>query len=173
MADIAVEAGISPGAIYRYFESKDDLAQFCFESSGDEVMNQWKDTQAHVDFNELARQTFSLLNQPVEREHTALMLESWLGAFRSHSDEDLAAVREEWQSIRESVERRLAEAQADGVFPAETDPQLLSQALFSFYWGARLQKLTDPDADTDGQLREVTRLIDLAAASRPGVAALP
>ena len=41
MAEIAARAGISPGAIYRYFPGKEDLARCCMEEGGDAVDSEW------------------------------------------------------------------------------------------------------------------------------------
>src|SRR5689334_18685391 len=69
MAEIATEAGISPGAIYRYFANKEDLARGCMSESSSAVEEQWKhqpDAAADPmrEFNALSLATFGKLNDP-------------------------------------------------------------------------------------------------------------
>ena len=44
--------------------------------------------------------------------------------------------------------------------------QTMAEALYSFYWGARLVKLLNPGADTDAQLRTVYYLIERTLSAR-------
>jgi hypothetical protein len=54
-----------------------------------------------------------------------------------------------------------------GVPADRAEVQTIAEALYSFYWGARLVKLLLPEADTDGQLRTVYRLIEKTLSGRP------
>jgi AcrR family transcriptional regulator len=48
MAEIAAEAGLSPGAIYRYFESNDVLARGCLDANALEIEEEWKNVPHDV-----------------------------------------------------------------------------------------------------------------------------
>jgi TetR/AcrR family transcriptional regulator, cholesterol catabolism regulator len=52
MRDVANRAGVSPGTIYRYFESKDDLLMAC--------LHQWLDSLVEVTWQELSSMSESL-----------------------------------------------------------------------------------------------------------------
>src|SRR6185369_128133 len=87
MAEIATEAGISPGAIYRYFENKEELALGCMSESSNAVEDQWKHPAHDADdpmyeFAQLSSETFNALNDPRERVNTMLFLETTLKAAR-------------------------------------------------------------------------------------------
>lgn len=145
MAEIAHEAGISPGAIYRYFPSKEDLARGCMEGSAEAVKAAWQHPeQVETDFRTLSRATFAELERSGADADTRLLLERALVAVR---DADAALVEEfgaELQRIVRGVAfllRRDFGARLEGL-----DVEALAQALYSFYWGARFVRLMAPDA---------------------------
>lgn len=167
MAEIATEAGISPGAIYRYFENKDELARGCMSESSNAVEESWKHepergSDPMHDFNELSLATFGKLNDPRERVNTMLFLETTLKAARTGEEALRASCGEEWEQVVAGISGRLALAQERGQIPQEFDLKRIAGVLYSFYWGARLSKLILPEWDTDGQLEQVMRLMDLA-----------
>src|SRR4051812_22440020 len=41
MAEIAAEAGLSPGILYRYFDNKDALALSCFNQTSEQLAQEW------------------------------------------------------------------------------------------------------------------------------------
>lgn len=164
MSEIAAEAGISPGAIYRYFENKEDLARGCLGENALELEAQWKQVPESSsdpmrEFGELSRLTFGTLRNPGERIHTLLMLENTLKGVR---DEDVALeeMRAGFQQTREAIAQRLVLARERGQLNEAIDPHRIAGALFSFYLGARMAKLVDDSVDTDSQLEEVIRLLE-------------
>lgn len=166
MAEIARAAGISPGAIYRYFPSKDDLARDCMSDRSVSIKQQWQQESASEDplgtFQELSKQTFGLLNDPQERAGTLLHLERVLRGVRESDAEFLQEIVEENKSIIRGITARLEAARERGQLPETVDVGLLAAALHSFYWGARITKLVSPDADTDGELEQISLILRLA-----------
>src|SRR5256885_17236358 len=67
MAEIAEEAGISAGAIYRYFANKEELAAYCMRQSGEHIMTSWRQLgeEIHDDpvslFESIPRQSFDAI----------------------------------------------------------------------------------------------------------------
>ena len=62
MAEIASVAGCSPGAIYRYFENKEQLAQGCMNESAEAIKHAWENPGAlELSFDELAGITFAAI----------------------------------------------------------------------------------------------------------------
>ena len=174
MADVASRAGISPGAIYRYFASKQDLARFCMSDAAEIVKTRWVAPIAPGEdplqaIMELARFTFDLLSGPAERANTILMLERILTAVRENDESTLHLFHEENADTVDGVREHFAAAREKGEVPADLDPGLFAEAMLSFYWGSRLTRLLDPSADTLGHLDQLLRLVVRAgAASRSG-----
>ena len=72
-------------------------------------------------------------------------------------------VRDERRTIAAGLAEAIEAARAAGQIPAILDSKHLADALLSFYMGARLARMVDEDADTDGQLAQLWTLLELAA----------
>lgn len=161
MAEIAAEAGISPGAIYRYFENKDDLARLCMDESAEAIKHAWENpTSAELSFVELSRLTFAELNKPEVAIDTQLFLERALIFVRDGHAEALGDFQEEFEKVRAGV-LFLMERQF-GPAPKDVDVNAIAEALYGFYWGARVMKLLMPEVNTDAQVEALHNLIGRA-----------
>lgn len=146
MADIASEAGISPGAIYRYFPNKSDLARGCMNESNDSVRKAWANPETiEVSFSELAALTFSEINGPEERIDTQMFLERMLIAVREGDTGVVEEFRDEARRVSEGI-AYLMEREFAGA-GAAVDLKRLGLALFAFYWGSRLFRFIDPASE--------------------------
>lgn len=164
MAEIAGEAGLTPGALYRYFASKEALADHCFGVNTLELQKRWaapgEPGQSPIaGFIELARETVQRLHQPAERAATMLYLEHLLDALRDDDSAALSILREERQQTQRHVEARIAAAAEAGELPAGADPAQLAAALTTFYFGARLAALLEPANDGTREWAEFERLL--------------
>lgn len=161
MAEIAAEAGISPGAIYRYFENKEELARGCMDESAESIKHAWENpAAAELSFDELSRLTFAELNRPDVLIDTQLFLERALIAARDGNADAMGEYRQEFEKVRAGI-LFLMERQF-GPAPADIDVKAIAESLYGFYWGARVMKLLMPDVDTDAQLRALQGLIQRA-----------
>jgi len=168
MAEIARLAGISPGAIYRYFDSKEALARGCMSENSFAVQSQWKNesatgADAWASFRELARETFSLIHEPEERTDTIIFLEGVLAAVRDDDRGMVLALCGEYEGTVAGIQRRLEAARDEGTFAGAVNSRHLAEALYSFYWGARLSHLIDPKVDTDAQFNELIAILERAS----------
>jgi AcrR family transcriptional regulator len=158
MAEIAAEAGISPGAIYRYFENKDELARGCMDESAEAIKHAWENpSSAELPFDELSRLTFAELNKPEVAIDTQLFLERALIFVRDGQAAVLGDFKEEFEKVRAGI-LFLIERQF-GPAPEDVDVKAIAEALYGFYWGARVMKLLMPEVDTDAQLVALHNLI--------------
>lgn len=172
MADVAAEAGISPGAIYRYFHSKDDLVGFCL-ADAEAIHSRWKlppepGEDPLQEMIQLARLTFSTLSNASERSDTILMLEQILAAVRQGDQTALDEIRDEHRGAAAGIAQRLTAAKAKGEIPADLDAGLFAQAMLSFYWGSRITRLVDAAADTSGHLDQLMSVLIRAGGAPAG-----
>ncbi len=170
MAEVAAEAGISPGAIYRYFENKEQLAHGCMSIKTEAIESQWQQTEEvpadpMAAFNQLSRLTFAALHEPESRIDTMLALEQMLMAARGGEGGETSEWEHDFPQVVAGIAVRLQRARDKGQLPAGTDVQSLAGALFSFYWGARLTRMLAPSVDTDAQLQAVRTLMEGAGAA--------
>jgi AcrR family transcriptional regulator len=171
MAEIADEAGISAGAIYRYFANKEELAAYCMRESGEQVATNWGELREDNDdplrlFESISRKSFDEINLPEAPNETYLMIESQLAAARSGDSLQPNESRRTHDIIVAGLADAIGKMQAAGQFPADLDAVQLGSALLSFYWGARLTRLVHEDAvDTDAQLMQVWKVLMLAASA--------
>ena len=163
MAEIAEEAGISPGAIYRYFENKDELALGCMNHSAEAIKMAWENPQfAEMSFSALAEATFAELNKPNDCINTQLFLERALVALRENDREMLDEFDADFEKIRKGIALVMSAEFAGAESVVNVDS--LAESLLSFYWGSRLIKLLRPQSDAGRQLLEVQKLIQHALA---------
>lgn len=159
MAEIAGEAGISPGAIYRYFENKDELARGCMNHSADAIQKAWENPQvAEMSFSALSEATFNELNRPEDAIDTHLFLERALVALRANDRDMLDEFDADYRKIREGISVLMRAEWKDA--DEHIDVEGLSEALLAFYWGARLIKLMRPETDALPQLAQLRKLMD-------------
>jgi AcrR family transcriptional regulator len=166
MAEIAEEAGLSAGAIYRYFESKQDLATASFRECAGQIAEQWRlQVESAPDpkraFYEIAARTFDEMAGPESADQTRLMLEGYLESTREQPAM-LAAVRFQHAAIVHGLANMVARVQASGQLPASIDPGALGGALCAFWLGARIFKMLNPETDVTAQLDAIRSLMDAA-----------
>ena len=169
MQDICEEATLSPGAIYRYFGSKEEIIEAMCDR------NRTEDSQtlrAAVDaasvqdtFNELTR-VFLLGVQ--DREGCALSIQLMAEAPRNAAILD--SVRRGRQEVRGLLTEFVRTAQARGEFNASLDPEAVAHVMVSLYVGLIVQIQAEPDIDLLSYARAVESLFD-GSFSRPAAAA--
>ncbi|WBL37026.1 helix-turn-helix domain containing protein [Tepidiforma flava] len=162
MAEIAHEAGISPGAIYRYFASKEELARAGMAGPAEAVKAAWEHPeQVETGFAELSRATFAALELPGADLDTRLLFERALVAVR---DEDAALLHEFGEELGRILRGVAFLLKRDfGERLEGWDVEALAQALYSFYWGARFVQLMAPGAPGPvRQLEALQRLMEAA-----------
>ncbi len=155
MTEVATEAGISPGLIYRYFPSKEDLVASCMSESSEGIMARWMEPPVgHPDpireFMELSAATFGAIDDPAEAQHTVLHLENLLRAVRDGDRAALVDARNDLDAVSEKIRVRLEAAKAAGQIPEALNTESLAEVAQDFYWGTRLRKMIKPDQPIDG-----------------------
>ena len=168
MAEIADDAGVSAGALYRYFPGKEALAAACLAGSAEEMLDDWRRKAEGPDdplavFNEIARQSFEEIESADAGDLTRLMLENTLTASRSADPLLREAIQAQQRTIVTGLEEALRRAQDAGQIAPSIPSQHLAAALLAFYMGARMARLLTPETDTAAQLEAVRTLLELAS----------
>ncbi|HEX5939629.1 MAG TPA: helix-turn-helix domain-containing protein, partial [Dehalococcoidia bacterium] len=122
--DIATEAGISAGAIYRYFPGKEQVLKGVLEHFHEENRQMFARARAEASspLEALQRAAFMALDDHANKESCALWMEMSLASWRY----GLAEQRIDcWTDVGDQIEELVREAQAAG----QIDPSLDSQAV--------------------------------------------
>lgn len=162
MQDVIAEAGLSVGAVYRYFKSKNDL----ITSIAEGVIG-----AAGEMFEELARHEPPLT--PVEAvEHAVdfvdrqtgpdgvfrLALQVWAEAMRDPALAEFVGAK--YAQMRGHFVAMARRAQAAGTLPADADPEAVGAVLFGTIPGYALQRVLSDGPDRKSYLDGVRALIE-------------
>jgi AcrR family transcriptional regulator len=157
MQDVATEAGMSPGNLYRYFPSKDALAAGLAERDRAEVASDFAVLEQAEDlvasFKALARKHF--MEEP--RERSVICLEIWAEATRNPA---FAAMTHAFE--RELVARMsdiFAKAQARGALPRTLDPIAAAVMISTLANGLFVRRAVAPGFDAAREVGAVLAVI--------------
>ena len=176
MQDIAAEAGLSAGALYRYFEGKEDLTRRVFESHEAESRELFEHARAASDspleaLLATGRTAWSWFDAEDARERFIVNLESTLASARDPQGLG-AQVGGHTVQVVESLEALVRQAQAEGELVADVEPRALALTLLSIHQGLGVLLVSEPpDADrldTEGVLQVMTRMLQAFAPEREG-----
>jgi len=168
MQEIAADAGLSAGAVYRYYESKDDLLRAVFEDCSEQHRALFEEKAAVSPspmeaLTDIGRSAWSQLKGDGFRDEVILELETALAAAR-HPDELGPAHRETLDHVVEMLGRLIRDAQAAGQIEAGVDGQALALTLLACYLGSGILALDGQDTDVlvESLLHMVNKLAPVA-----------
>lgn len=161
MRDIYEEAGLSPGAVYHYFESKHEIiaASFAFDYERSiglfEAARDSEDPLAAL--SDLLGFLFQGLKGAAALGASRVNVQGWGEALINPPlQESVQHVLAIYRDVTAEIIRR---AQAKGQLDVAIDPIALSHTLLSFYYGLELQLALNPALDVDAYAVAVTRLL--------------
>ncbi|WP_332681951.1 TetR/AcrR family transcriptional regulator [Bosea sp. (in: a-proteobacteria)] len=146
MNDVALEAGMSPGNLYRYFPSKDAIVAGIAERDRSEIAADFADLDPAKgrlldQLEELGR--LHMVRKP--REKAIIALQIWAESSRNPAMAQMCA------GIDGTVEHGLAAAvtaaKASGELPDNLDQARFLQAIFMMADGFFCRRAVDPDFD--------------------------
>ncbi len=168
MQDVAGEAGMVPGNLYRYFPSKDALILALIERDRAEIASDFAALVDTVDlmgaFRSLGRRHF--IEKP--REKAVLTLEIWSEAARNPAIADvMGGVQAE---VRRGIIAVCEKARSKGEIPQSIDLDAVARLILTLSDGLIRRRALDPDFESE---TEVATLLDLIGAVLCGAVSLP
>ena len=163
MQDICQESGLSPGAIYRYFASKEAIRTAVYDLQEEWARGVLQSARSRaagpLDTLEAIGETMwlSFFNDPAFETMTRVEIENWPEVIR---DKDLLDDRRKdlafWRTL---VTQLLTEAKEVGQLKADVDPASLASLFICAHEGLRHFRLVDPDSFQPERLFEVMRAL--------------
>ena len=142
--EICHEASITPGGLYHYFDSKDDMiSAVVMDTARTRVGHVTSMTDGAEDarsaFRDVASYISQVIRDPDMDTRTRLDIEIW--AETLHNDKLAAITQEGWTLRRKWLESLIARGREDGMYRPEVDPRGLADLLLVTVMGLRIGHL--------------------------------
>jgi len=163
MQDIASEAGMSAGAIYRYFPSKDQLVQavfaYCREENRELFAGSPEGMSPLDAFMAIGRTVWDEFGEPGARDRYAVRLAATL-AGSLQGDPLGGEMRRMHTELLERIESYLRQIQEAGELRQDIDARALALTILSCVQGLRMLFVEfDEEIETEGVLDVLTRML--------------
>ena len=159
--DIAAEAGLSNGALYRYFDGKAAIIEAIAAERHDQeralLSAALDDADPRRAVRAFVEAYFAWLADPDELRRRRVNVHVWAEAL---ADERLAAVVAEGIAPARDAERAIETAVAAGALPAHVDATALVQVILAMLQGFVLQAAWDPSLDAGRYADTCTAVLD-------------
>ncbi|MFI6832965.1 MULTISPECIES: TetR/AcrR family transcriptional regulator [unclassified Kribbella] len=153
MADVIRASGLSAGAVYGYFKSKEEIvAAIAEEALGtvDELFEKILTTEQPLTplaaLEAALNHAVSIAERP-GGDVTRVAVQAWAEALHNPAILDIAGGK--YLLLREHFEDVVRRAQADGTVDPDTDPKYIAQVMFGMLPGFVLQRLLIGDVTPD------------------------
>jgi AcrR family transcriptional regulator len=160
MQDICKEADLSPGAVYRYFPSKESIIHaMCDHNTNvkiDAIQEAMEQGNTFEVFADLIRTFFMEIGESKATENCAMNVELIAEAPRSEPIREW--LTQSLAATHDLFSRLIGAAQARGEINPALDPQAVSQVMVALYHGFVTQRLVDPTIDPEGYATVVSAL---------------
>lgn len=163
MNDVAAEAGMSAGNLYRYFANKEAIVTGLTERDRELIAVDFEAIAAHPDFfaafAALGRK--HLIEEP--REKTVLLMEIWSEAGRNPAIAELCEGLD--RAIKDDLLRMIAGAQARGAVHPRTNVEAAASMILTLADGLMKRRALEPGFDAEHELATVVALVRLILTS--------
>lgn len=148
MQDICREADLSPGAVYRYFSSKEEIIEASCEEGQKQfasIVNAEEDGDTLQVLDELVDVFFGMLAQPGADVEMRLNIQLWGEALRNPRIMETSLRTR--TAMMENLKAVIDRGQDRGEINPGLDSQAIAHVLLSAYEGLLLHKAIGPDID--------------------------
>jgi AcrR family transcriptional regulator len=164
MQDVAAEAKMSPGNLYRYFPSKDAMAAGLAERDRAQVANDFNALVGSENFLESFAQLGRKHFEEKPREKAILCLEIWAEATRNPT---FAAVTHEFErDVVSRMEALFRQAQENGLIAPEVNVRSLAVLVSTLADGLFVRRAILPDFAPEREIAAVMAVVEAAFAGR-------
>ncbi len=157
MQDICAEASLSPGALYRYFPSKEEIIEAMVAErrrQGFVRIEQARRLASTVEALEVLSGAFEEIK---DIAGCAVDVELWGEAFRN--PRIAAALRSDIDAVCSAFAGIIRTAQERGDITPRVDPASVARIMLSLFHGMVVQKSLDPDVDLDSYVQALKAMM--------------
>lgn len=168
MQDIVAQSALSPGSIYTYFKSKEDIIEaIARERNGrdhDLMMAALQHDETNIILSQLVRNFFqTLLTDPEEQKLRRIGIQAWAEALRN--PQILAIVRGGIDDTHRLFVEMVTQAQQRCELPATLSAEAVARVMIALFLGFVLQQAWDNRVEVDSFAEVVETIIDALHAS--------
>jgi AcrR family transcriptional regulator len=168
MHDVIAEAGLSVGAVYRYFKSKNEIVEAIAEEYLSQVTEMIDSVAADPDQSivDVMRAAITFLDANTGPDGAMrLAVQVWGEAVRD--EQALVPARKMYRRVRGTFVHVAERAIGSGELPSGGDPEAIGAGLFSLLVGYGLQKLLTGGPPLEVYLSGLTTLLGGSALAQP------
>ena len=162
MQDLIKEAGLSVGAVYRYFKSKNEIINAIAESVAGPLtvyLDQLARQEPRLSVDEVLSLVLDMVDVQIGPDgNFPIALQVWAEATRDPAIADI--VRHRYDGMRSAFTYVARRAVGAGELPADADVEAVGAALFGMIPGFALQRLLVGHPDKETYLRGVRTLLN-------------
>ena len=152
MQDVIRESGLSAGAIYNLFASKEDIIVAIANERHVREAQVFAAAAAEQDVNitvgRLVEAFFQQLKDPDQERERRVGVQLWAEAL---NDKKLLKIVQQGTAVPKKALGKLIEAlKSSGELPAEVDSAAMARVMIALFEGFVLQKCREPELDVDG-----------------------
>ena len=161
MQDIYKAANLSPGAVYNYFDSKENIVIAAVKEFNDWTMSSLDSfiyENPDESLNNAIRFWLSLLKQYDISKSVSVQLDYYSEATRN------SGIREAVLKSQDATHARLIDLiehnQRAGVINAELEPLAIARAIMGMVFGIMIHRMLDPEVDLDAFTQVLEAMIN-------------
>lgn len=163
MQEIVQQAELSPGAIYLYFSSKEEIIAAlanAWHHEEQELLTQvGEHDQIEAALQHLIHAFFAPLSAPDERLRRQLGIQIWAEALCN--EELLALMRRGVDEPRRLLAVMIQSAQGRGECPSQLDPDILARIMIALFHGFILQQAWDEQLTVEPYVATIQAMFQL------------